>query len=86
MAKEYFIEVDGKRILAKSLDHLPRVGETVWLTLYGKVRAASYKVTRLQWSIAQEESPAYFNRPRQVVIHLEPDHPSKSDEPGDRGD
>jgi len=71
MAKEYFIEIDGKRTLAKSFDHVPRVGEHVWITAYGRVRAARHVVSRIEWSIAQEESPAYFNRPRSVVIYLE---------------
>jgi len=84
MAKEYFSEIDGKRILAKSLDHLPRVGETVWVTFFGKVRATPHVVTRLVWSIAQEESPAYFNRPRQVVIHLDSEHHDARDDAAER--
>jgi len=80
MAREYVLEIDGKRIPAKAFDHLPRVGESVWITFYGKVRATRHKVTRVEWSIAQEESPAYFNRPRQVVIQLEPESCGSSDD------
>lgn len=80
MAKEYIIEIDGKRIPAKSFDHLPQVGETVWITLYGKIRATRYTVKRIEWAIAQEESPAYFNRPKQVVIQLEPAGAGDGDE------
>lgn len=73
MAKEYFIEVDGRRTPAKAFDHLPQVGDGVWLTPYGRIRATRHVVRGIEWSIAQEESPAYFNRPKQVVIRLEPD-------------
>ena len=73
MAKEYFIEIDGKRTVAKAFDHLPNVGDTVMVTLYGKLRATRHVVRRIEWAIAQEESPAYFNRPKQVVIHLDAD-------------
>ncbi len=73
MAKEYYLEIDGRRTLAKSFDHMPRVGESMLVTSYGRVRASRHVVSRIEWSIAQEESPAYFNRPRQVVVFLEPD-------------
>ena len=70
---DYYIDIDGKRTLAKSPDHLPRVGESISLKPWGKVRAQRYLVARIEWAIWQEESPAYFNRPRQVVLFLEPE-------------
>ena len=81
MARDYYIEVEGRRTPAKALDHIPRAGEIVWLTPYGRVRATRHVVVRVEWSIAQEESAAYFNRPRQVVIHLEPEAGAIGDEP-----
>lgn len=82
MAKEYFIEIDGRRTPAKSFDHMPRVGEAVWVTPYGRLRATRHVVRAIEWSIAQEESPAYYNRPKQVVIRLEPDQLG-AEEPND---
>lgn len=73
MAKEYYLEIEGRRTLAKSFDHMPRVGESMLVTNYGRVRASRFVVSRIEWAISQEESPAYFNRPRQVVLFLEPD-------------
>lgn len=69
---DYFIEFEGKRVLAKSPDHIPRQGEVIHLTQYGRVRASRVMVQRVEWTIVQEESPAYFNRPRQVVLFVEP--------------
>ncbi len=68
---DYFIEFEGKRVLAKSPDHIPRVGEHIYLTQYGRVRAFRVVVQRVEWTIVQEESPAYYNRPRQVVLFVE---------------
>lgn len=85
MAKEYFLDVEGKRTVAKAFDHVPRVGEYVWLTNYGRVRAVRHAVVRVEWAIAQEESPAYFNRPKSVVIYLEADpkpHAGAGDDDG----
>ncbi len=77
---DYYIDVDGKRTLAKSPDYLPRVGETLLLTTYGKVRSQRHVVTRVEWVIAQEESPAYFNRPKHVVVHVEPEASTTAEE------
>jgi hypothetical protein len=70
---DVFFEVGGKRTAAKMPEMLPRVGETVLLTPYGRVRAGRFTVARIEWSVAQEESPTYFNRPRQCVLHLQPE-------------
>ena len=68
---DYYIDYDGKRTLAKSPDHMPRVGEYMNLTQYGRVRAVRVVVRRIEWTIGQEESQAYYNRPRQVVLFVE---------------
>lgn len=73
MALDVYYEVGGKRTLAKAPEYLPRIGESVILTAFGRVRATRHTVTRIEWTVAQEESPTYFNRPRQCVIHLEPE-------------
>jgi len=72
-AMDYYIDVAGRRTLAKSPDHLPRVGETLLLTSWGRVRAQRHLVTRIEWVISQEESPQYYNRPKQVVVFAEPE-------------
>jgi len=72
MATDYYIEVAGKRTLAKAPEYMPRVGESILLTNYGRVRASRYVVARIEWAIAQEESPTYFNRPKHAVLYLEP--------------
>lgn len=79
MALDVYYEVGGKRILAKAPEYLPRVGECIVLTFYGRVRAMRHKVTRVEWTIAQEESPTYFNRPRQCVVYLEPENAGAED-------
>ena len=68
---DVYFDVGGKRVLAKSPEELPRVGETVLLTPYGRLRVGRYVVARVEWSVAQEESPSYFNRPKQCVLFLE---------------
>jgi hypothetical protein len=73
MAMDYYIDVAGRRTLAKSPDQLPRIGETLLLTPYGRVRAHRHLVTRIEWAVAQDESPQYFNRPKQVVVFVEPE-------------
>lgn len=70
---DVYFEVGGKRTIAKIPEFLPRVGETLLLTPFGRLRAGRYTVARIEWSVAQEESPNYFNRPKQCVLHLEPD-------------
>jgi hypothetical protein len=80
MAMDYYLDVDGKRTLAKSPDYLPRVGEAIVLTHFGKVRAQRHLVTRVEWAIAQEESPAYFNRPKHVVVYVEPETATTAEE------
>lgn len=73
MAIDVHYEVAGKRMVGKMPEILPRIGETILLTPFGRVRAHRYTVARIEWSVSQEESPAYFNRPRQCVIYLEPE-------------
>lgn len=73
MALDVYYEVAGKRTLAKMPEYMPRVGESILLSLYGRVRATRHTVVRIEWTVAQEESPAYFNRPKQCVLYLEPD-------------
>lgn len=77
---DYYLDVGGKRTLAKSPDYLPRVGETLLLTLYGRVRAVRHVVTHVEWVIAQEESPQYFNRPKHVVVFAEPETVTTAEE------
>lgn len=73
LTMDYYLDVGGKRTLAKSPDYLPRIGETILLTPYGKVRAQRHLVTRVEWAIAQDENPAYYNRPKHVVVFAEPE-------------
>lgn len=68
---DVFFEVGGKRTIAKAPEFLPRVGDTLLLTPYGRLRAGRFTVARIEWSVAQEESPNYFNRPKQCVLFLE---------------
>lgn len=80
MATDIHYEVAGKRMLGKMPEFLPRIGETILLTQFGRVRAHRFTVVRIEWSVAQEESPAYFNRPRQCVLHLEPEGEATDEE------
>lgn len=80
MATDYYIDVAGKRTLAKAPEYLPRLGEHVLLTTFGRVRASRYVVARVEWVIAQEESPAYFNRPKHAVVFLEPQEGTTAEE------
>ena len=72
MALDVVYDIAGKRIPAKMPEFLPRVGDVLILTAYGRVRAIRHVVTRIEWTAAQEESPAYFNRPKLCSIHLSP--------------
>lgn len=78
---DYAYDLDGKRFPFKAPEHLPREGDTILLTLFGRVRASRCVVTRIEWSIAQEESPAYFNRPRAVIVYLSGDTSAKDGDP-----
>ena len=73
MATEFYFDLDGRRMPFRQPEVLPRVGETILLTPFGRVRATRHLVQRVEWAIAQEESPAYFNRPKFVVVYLEPE-------------
>lgn len=77
---DFYLEIAGKRTVAKVPEYLPRVGEHVLLTMYGRVRAQRFVISRIEWSIAQEESPSYFNRPKQAVMYLEPEDGSTAEE------
>jgi len=70
MALEVCYDIAGKRIPAKMPEFMPHVGDVLILTAYGRVRAVRHVVTRIEWTVAQEESPAYFNRPKLCTIHL----------------
>lgn len=70
MALEVAYDIAGKRVPAKMPEFMPRVGDVVILTSYGRVRAIRHVVTRIEWTVAQEESPAYYNRPKLCTIHL----------------
>ena len=48
MAKEYFIEIDGKRTVAKAFDHLPNVGDTVMVTHDQRVLDLVDRVFRME--------------------------------------
>lgn len=80
MATDYYIDVGGKRTLAKAPDEMPHRGDTILLATYGRLRASRYVVVRVEWMISQDESPAYFNRPKQVVLFLEPEDGSTAEE------
>ncbi|MCE1235680.1 MAG: hypothetical protein LWW93_04915 [Hyphomicrobiales bacterium] len=80
MAIDVHYEVAGKRVLAKMPEFMPRIGETILLTPFGRVRAQRYTVARIEWSVAQEESPTYFNRPKQCVLFLEPEGDAADEE------
>ena len=70
---DVIFEVGGKRTVAKMPEVLPRIGETILLTPYGRIRAGRFVVSRIEWSVAQEESPNHYNRPRQCVLFLHPE-------------
>ncbi|NLH79960.1 MAG: hypothetical protein GX458_03830 [Phyllobacteriaceae bacterium] len=72
MALEVVYDIAGKRIPAKMPEFMPRVGDVLILTAYGRVRTVRHTVTRVEWTAAQEESPAYFNRPKLCTLYLAP--------------
>lgn len=78
---DFYYDLDGKRFPFKAPEYLPREGDCVLLTLYGRVRASRCVVTRVEWSVAQEESPAYFNRPKAVTVFLSGDASAKEGDP-----
>ena len=77
---DVYYDVGGKRTLAKNPEVMPRVGETILMTPYGRLRAGRFTVARIEWSVAQEESPSYFNRPKQCVIFLEHNEDTAADD------
>ncbi len=67
---DLFYDLDGRRLLGRMPETLPRIGETMVMTRYGRVRPERWVVKGIDWILAQEEGAQHFNRPKTVVIRL----------------